>query len=122
VWYLNGRLGALGSGFDMFHPDALAEYRRCFADPTAIHASCEDYRAAATIDLAHDEADMDTKIACPLLVLWGGRGLVDGWFDTLAVWRERAADVRGGPIDAGHYLAEEKPEETTAALLAFLSE
>ena len=122
VWYLDGRLGALGSGFDMFHPDALAEYRRCFADPAAIHASCEDYRAAATIDLAHDEADMDHKIACPLLVLWGGRGLVAGWFDTLAVWRERADDVRGRPIDAGHYLAEEKPEETTAALLAFLDE
>ncbi len=122
VWYLDGRLGALGSGFDMFHPDALAEYRRCFADPAAIHASCEDYRAAATIDLAHDEADMAQKIACPLLVLWGGRGLVDGWFDTLAVWRERAEDVRGGPLDAGHYLAEERPEETTAALLAFLNE
>lgn len=122
VWYLDGRLGALGSGFDMFSPDALAEYRRCFNDPAAIHASCEDYRAAATIDLAHDEADMDKKIACPLLVLWGGRGLVDSWFDTLAVWRERAGDVRGGPIDAGHYLAEERPEETAAALLAFLNE
>ena len=122
VWYLDGRLGGWGTGLDTYHPDALADYRRCFADPAAIHASCEDYRAGATIDLVHDEADLDRKIACPLLVLWGGRGLVDKWFDPLAVWRERADNVRGGPIDAGHFLAEEKPQETATALLAFLNE
>jgi len=122
IWFLDGRLGGWGTGLDTYHPDALADYRRCFADSATIHASCEDYRAGATIDLAHDEADMDHKIACPLLVLWGGRGLVDKWFDPLAVWRERADDVRGGAIDAGHFLAEEKPEETAAALLDFLNE
>ncbi len=121
VWFLDGRLGGWGTGLDVYHPDALADYRRCFADPATIHATCEDYRAAATIDLAHDDADLDQKIACPLLVLWGGRGLVDQWFDPLAVWRERADNVSGGPIDAGHFLAEERPEETTAALLDFLT-
>jgi haloacetate dehalogenase len=122
VWYLDGRLGGWGTGLDTYHPDALADYRRCFADPATIHASCEDYRAAATIDLTHDDADLDQKISCPLLVLWGGRGLVDKWFDPLAVWRERADNVSGRPIDAGHFLAEEKPEETADALLAFLEE
>ncbi|MCZ6587249.1 MAG: alpha/beta hydrolase, partial [Alphaproteobacteria bacterium] len=68
VWYLDGRLGGWGTGLDTDHPDALADYRRCFADPATIHASCEDYRAGATIDLVHDETDMDNKVACPLLV------------------------------------------------------
>src|SRR5450756_562880 len=62
-------------------PDAYAEYRRCFRDPATIHASCEDYRAAASIDLVHDEADMDRKIACPVLVLWGANGLVGKKYD-----------------------------------------
>ena len=100
-------------------PDAVAEYRRCFATPEAIHASCEDYRAAATIDLVHDEADLDRRIAAPLLVLWGAQGLVGKMFDVPAVWRERAADVRGQAFDCAHYLPEEKPDETVAALRDF---
>lgn len=76
-------------------PEAYAEYRRCFSDPATIHASCEDYRAAATIDLVHDEANMDRKISCPLLVLWGANGLVGKKYDVLAVWRERAIQVSG---------------------------
>jgi Predicted hydrolases or acyltransferases (alpha/beta hydrolase superfamily) len=100
--------------------EAFAEYLRCFADPACIHASCEDYRAAATIDLVHDEADLVHKIGCPLLVLWGETGLVGRSYDVLAVWRERAVDVRGRSLPCGHYLAEERPEETLAALLAFL--
>jgi haloacetate dehalogenase len=68
--------------------DAYAEYRRCFNDPATIHASYEDYRAAASIGLAHDEADMDRKISCPVLVLWGANGLVDRKYDVLAIWRD----------------------------------
>ena len=97
----------------------MAEYLRCFRDPAAIHAACEDYRAAASIDLAHDEADLDCRIESPLLALWGKRGIMEKYFDVLATWRERADDVRGQALDCGHYLPEEVPAETAAALRAF---
>jgi haloacetate dehalogenase len=84
-------------------PDAYAEYRRCFSDPATIHASCEDYRAAATIDLVHDDADMDRKISCPVLALWGANGLVGRKYDVLAVWRERATQVSGKALQSGHW-------------------
>ena len=89
-----------------------------------IHASCEDYRAAASIDLVHDETDLDEgrKVECPLLALWGGRGVMERIYDVEAVWREYANDVRGKPIDAGHYLAEERPDETLQELRDFLEE
>lgn len=93
-----------------FSPEALEEYLRCFRDPQAIHASCEDYRAAAAIDIAHDDADGGRKVTCPLLALWGERGAVHRCFDVLALWRERAADVRGHALPGGHYLAEELPD------------
>jgi len=102
-------------------PDAYAEYRRCFSDPATIHATCEDYRAAATIDLVHDEADFDRKISCPALVLWGANGLVGRKYDVLAVWRERATKVSGKALPGGHWLAEELPELTLAELRQFLA-
>ena len=102
-------------------PDAYAEYRRCFSDPAAIHASCEDYRAAASIDLAHDEADMDRKIANPVLVLWGANGIVGRKYDVLAVWRERATQVSGKALPSGHWLTEEVPDETLAEVKRFLA-
>ena len=87
-----------------------------------IHASCEDYRAAASIDLTHDEADLDQRIQCPVLALWGRRGLMERHFDVLATWRERTAGpVSGRALDCGHFLPEERPEETAAALLDFFS-
>ncbi len=100
-------------------PDALAEYVRCFRDPAAIHASCEDYRAAASIDLVHDEADLVQKVKAPLLALWGAHGRIAPAFDALATWRERAADVRGTSLPCGHFLAEEAPDETYQALQSF---
>jgi haloacetate dehalogenase len=97
-------------------PEALDDYLRCYRDPATIHAACEDYRAAATYDYALDAADKRAgrRIAAPLLALWGARAQVGSWYDVLAVWREWADDVRGGPIDAGHFLAEEAPDETSA--------
>jgi haloacetate dehalogenase len=122
-YWLRRMLGAWGSGgLSVFAPEALAEYERCFADPKVIHGSCEDYRAAATIDLAHDEADLDQKIRCPLLALWGARGLMELHFEVLACWRERAAGpVTGRALDCGHFLAEERPDETARELLAFFA-
>ena len=85
-----------------------------------MHATCEDYRAAAGIDLEHDAADAQSRVACPLLVLWGEKGVVNRLFDPIADWRRVAIDVRGRSLPSGHYLAEEAPEETFAELAAFL--
>lgn len=106
----------------IFHPDALAEYRRCTADPQTIHALCEDYRAGAGIDDLLDERDRAAgrRIVCPVLALWSLRDELPRWFDVLGVWRGWADDVRGWGIDAGHFLAEEAPEEVATALRAFL--
>jgi haloacetate dehalogenase len=122
-YYLRKKLGGWGTSLDTFAPEALAEYERCFRDPATVHASCEDYRAAASIDLVHDEADWDEgrKVECPLLALWGGRGVMERLYDVEGVWSGYASDVRGGPLDAGHYLAEERPEETAWELTRFLA-
>jgi pimeloyl-ACP methyl ester carboxylesterase len=102
-------------------PDAYAEYRRCFSDPATIHTSCEDYRAAASIDLVHDESDMDRKISCPVLVLWGANGLIGRKYDVLAIWRDRATQVSGKALPSSHWLAEEVPDETLAEVKKFLA-
>lgn len=104
------KCGSGSAGLTPFAPAALAEYLRCFRDPAVIHGSCEDYRAAAAIDIAHDDADGDRKLACPLRVLWGQNGVIESCFDALALWRQRAADVSGRALPGGHYLAEELPE------------
>jgi haloacetate dehalogenase len=122
LYYLHKKLGGWGSGLQVFAPEALAEYERCFCNPATIHATCEDYRAAASIDLGHDEVDRQRRLICPVLALWGAKGFVHQGYDVLAVWRDYAAEVRGQALPAGHFLAEERPEETTAELLAFLSE
>jgi haloacetate dehalogenase len=99
--------------------EAVAEYQRCF-DAAAIHATCEEFRAAATIDLIHDDADRERKISCPTLLLWSATGM---WatYDMREVWRSRAEDVQGVALEGGHFLSEENPERTAAELLRFLS-
>jgi haloacetate dehalogenase len=104
---------------DGLDPGAVAEYRRCF-DERTIHATCEDYRAGASIDLVHDEADGGEALGCPLLVLWSREG-IGTEYDVPGIWGERAADVRGRALDCGHFLAEELPGETAEELLAFLT-
>ena len=105
-----------------FAPEAVADYLRCFRNPATVHGICEDYRAGAGIDLAHDAGDFGKrKIACPVLALWGRNGKLNDWYDVLAVWREWAEDVRGGALDCGHYLAEEAPEATAEELSGFFS-
>ena len=101
--------------FSAFAPEAMAEYKRCFRDPAVIHASCEDYRAGASIDLEHDEADIAKKIECPLLTIWGGGPITKG-APNIECWKERAKNVTGFPLDCGHFIPEEKPAETAAAL------
>jgi haloacetate dehalogenase len=124
-YYIRRKM-AQWSGVDdvtqVFAPEAFDEYLRCFTDPATIHASCEDYRAAATIDLEHDDVDVHKgrRIHCPLLVLWGAKGFIARQYDPLAVWREYADDVSGSSVDSGHFLAEEAPEQTLTALERFL--
>ncbi len=102
-------------------PAAFAEYLRCYADPATRHAICEDYRAAATIDLDHDAADAEARVKAPLLALWGGKGTVGALYDVLATWRAKAIDVSGHALDCGHTLQEERPTETLVELLRFFS-
>jgi haloacetate dehalogenase len=113
-----------GEREQVFAPEALAEYLRCFRNPETIHAICEDYRAGATLDYRFDEIDhaQQRRISCPTLALWGRRGALEQWYDTLAIWRDWADDVRGRALDSGHYLPEETPDETYAELRAFFAE
>jgi haloacetate dehalogenase len=124
AFYLRSKIGSWSGGLSYFDPRALAEYERCFADPRTIHASCEDYRAAAAIDLAHDDADAmaGTRIACPVLALWGERGVVNRLFDPIADWAAvSTGPVAGRALPCAHFLAEEAPDLTLAELRAFFS-
>lgn len=119
-YYLEKKLKAWGRTDGAITPEAFSEYLRCFSDPATIHATCEDYRAAAGIDLKHDATDVDTKLKMPLLALWGREGFVGKTYDVLETWREVALDVSGHAGPGGHYLPEEAPEETLETLLEFL--
>jgi haloacetate dehalogenase len=123
VFYLRSSLGGWGShGLEIFDPRALAEYERCIGDPATIHAMCEDYRAAASIDLEHDRADAGARIACPLRVLWGERGVVHRLFTPVSDWQAKASGpVSGRPTPGGHYIAEETPELLATEMLAFFA-
>jgi haloacetate dehalogenase len=122
-WDWKTAAGTKAKSLAPFDRRALAHYRTFFSDPTRIHATCEDYRAGRTTDLADDEADRAAgrKIVSPMLVLWGESGIPSETRSPLDTWREWATDVRGFPIDSGHYLAEENPQATAAALMDFFT-
>ena len=120
-FFIEQNMGSRHAGLSAFAPDAFAEYVRCFSDPEAIHASCEDYRAAASIDLEHDEADLERKLACPLLALWGSKGILERCFSPLSDWQERGGSVTAKALDCGHYLPEEAPDALLEELFTFLS-
>lgn len=119
-FFLNSMLGRLKP--QAITLEAFAEYLRCFRDPATIHGTCEDYRAAASIDLIHDQADrgLGRKVTCPMLALWAEKGLMHKKYDVVAVWRDYATQVSGKALPAGHFLPEEAPTETLAALREFL--
>ena len=100
--------------------DVQLEYLRVRRDPANIHGMCEDYRASASIDLEHDRADLDKKIGCPLLALWGAKAPIGRLYDVLGIWRERATSTTGRSIAAGHNLHEDAPDAVAAELRAFL--
>jgi haloacetate dehalogenase len=117
--YWRKKCGSGSAGMTPFSPEALDHYLRCFADPEVVSGSCEDYRAAASIDILHDDADGDKKLGAPLLVLWGEHGVIERCFDAMALWRQRASHVTGHHLPGGHYLAEELPDQVAAAFAAF---
>ena len=117
--YIRKKLDKKGVGMGGFTPEALAEYIRC-CDADNIRSVCEDYRAAVSIDLEHDAADLEVRLAMPMLVLWGERSHVNRSFLPVEAWRERALDVRGRMLPCGHYPAEQAPDATYAELLSFL--
>ena len=125
VEYLEWKMSswAKAKNLSAFDPRALDHYRAAFADPVRIHAHSEDYRAGRGADLTNDEADRAAgkKIGCPLLALWGAVGIANESSGPLGIWRQWADDVRGQPIDSGHFLTEENPDATAQALLSFFT-
>lgn len=122
-FYLRAKLDAWSARGGAFDASAVDHYVRHFRDPAAVTASCEDYRAAASIDLVHDDASFagGERVGCPLLVMWGAAGFVGRHYDVAAVWQSYAADVNATAItSAGHFLAEEAPAATAEALAQFL--
>ncbi|WP_420405015.1 alpha/beta fold hydrolase [Nisaea sp.] len=119
-FYLSKKLKFLADGAAITD-DAMAEYLRCFRDPATIHATCEDYRAGATVDLAHDRADRGERLDIPVLALWGAEGIIGKLYQPLEVWqRYTDGPVSGGPVPSGHYIPEEAPERLLSELSGFL--
>lgn len=121
VRYLHSVMGKRHAGLQPFAPQALREYERCAQIPGSAESICEDYRASASIDLAHDRADVAAglRLVQPLRVLWGEHGAVGQCFDVMRLWRERALDVSGQCLPCGHYIAEETPQLLLAQALNF---
>ena len=121
VWF-HAHTSREPKGNDFFHAEALADYLAAVQNPEMIRGMCEDYRAAATIDLDHDRESREAgeKIRCPLLVLWGKKGKIEEWYEPLDIWRRYCAvEVSGGPVNSGHYLAEEVPGEVLERFFSF---
>ena len=119
-YYLEEKLKRWSAKGSVFDKKAIDEYVRCF-DKDSIHATCEDYRAGASIDMSDDEKDRNRKISTPLLVLWGEKGFVNRTYDVLNVWKEYALDLSGEALDCGHFLPEEKPKEVSQKLKEFFN-
>jgi haloacetate dehalogenase len=117
-FYLRYLLDHWAGNKDALSPEAIDEYLRCF-DIGSIRATCEEFRAASTIDLEHDERDKNKKVACPTLVLWSSNSMWAG-YEILEIWRSRAETVKGRSFNCGHFLPEEDPDGTVDELLKFL--
>jgi haloacetate dehalogenase len=120
-FYLRTQFGAWAHGENTITDGAFAEYLRCFKNEDVVHATCEDYRAGASIDLEHDREDLNAKITCPVLALWGAHGAMHKRYDVVRTWKERASRVEGWAIESGHFIPEEAPEEIVYSLSKFFA-
>jgi len=118
--FLRSMFRALCHRQDAIDEPMFAEYLRAFRLPGTIRCGLEDYRAAASVDIAEDERDLAKRLACPVLAIWGEFGKMHTLFDVLATWREKAADVRGHPLPCGHFIPEEAPDALMRDLVPFL--
>lgn len=122
--YIRDLMGRRSAGLTPFDPLALAEYMRCVALPGSAHGMCEDYRAAAAIDLVHDRADIAAgkKLEIPTMVLWGADGVVHQCFKPLQEWQSICNNVTGEALPCGHYISEEAPQILLQKIIPFLSQ
>ncbi len=125
-WFIEKKLSKTQQGLSFFDKGALEEYKRCFRNPETIHAICEDYRAGASIDLEFDQKDIDAgnRITCPVLLLWGATGGVGRNHNPgpADIWKAYASNiVAAKAMPSGHYVMDEAPAETTAALREFFA-
>ena len=118
-FYLRTKFASWSGGADWLDERLFQHYLDAFGNDEAIHASCEDYRAAATIDLDHDKQDSGKKLSLPVQALWGAKGFVGRHYDVIAEWEKCATTVTGHSVPGGHYVPEEAPDETAKALLSF---
>jgi len=124
---VDNALSEWGTPASVFSPETRAAYIEALKDPIHVHAICEEYRAAATIDRKHDKSDLyaGRRIECPVLVLWSAEGGLNKWYEDeggpLALWREWCDDVRGRPMQGGHFFPEERPEQTAEELIRFFA-
>ena len=121
-FYLRQKIGSWGKSGDVHTDEAMADYLRCFSNPATIHASCEDYRAAASIDLIHDEADKGRKLDIPLFAISGAASFVSARYDLVAEWQTSFTDVSAAQVPGGHFLPEESPDELLELVIPFFAQ
>ena len=121
-FYLRQKIGSWGKSGDVHTDEAMADYLRCFSNPATIHASCEDYRAAASIDLIHDEADKGRKLDIPLFAISGAASFVSARYDLIAEWQTSFTNVSAAQVPGGHFLPEESPDELLELVIPFFAQ
>ena len=121
-FYLRQKIGSWGKSGDVHTDEAMADYLRCFSNPATIHASCEDYRAAASIDLIHDQADKGRKLDIPLFAISGAASFVSARYDLVAEWQTSFTDVSAAQVPGGHFLPEESPDELLELVIPFFAQ
>ena len=121
-FYLRQKIGSWGKSGDVHTDEAMADYLRCFSNPATIHASCEDYRAAASIDLIHDEADKGRKLDIPLFAISGAASFVSARYDLVTEWQTSFTDVSAAQVPGGHFLPEESPDELLELVIPFFAQ
>jgi haloacetate dehalogenase len=115
-------LGWGGAKLEDFDAQQLADYRRCWNKPSMIQGSCGDYRAAASIDLANDMADINSLVTAPSLVFYGEQGVMNKLYNIGEEWQKRLANMQTASLPGGHFFPDMRPDETARILLNFVGQ